>query len=230
MKKTFFYLIIIFSCSSINGQTVNPDSIFAPRLSGEIYEKQKGLTGKQFYNDDWAEGDIKLGNGEIARNKLLKYNELMDEVIWMQADSSRQIKLEKHFIDEFCFKNYNGRSVRFIRMKTKLPAMTDSSDIFVEVLSEKKASLYVFRNVIINGTINTVEDGVLYSYNKLEPRPVYILKLPDSKTVTFNRIKKSAILKAMPEEYRITIKGIIQKNNLSVRSEDDLGKLVEMIN
>ena len=230
MKRTFLYLIILFSGSAINGQSLNLDSIFEPKLSGEIYHKQTGMIGKQFYNDDWTEGDIKLSSGELVVNKLLKYNELMDEVIWLQADSSRQIRLEKHFIDEFCFKNYNGKYIRFKSIKAKLPPMTDSTNIFVEVLSEKATGLYVFRNVRINGKISTVEGGVLYSYEKLVPQPVYILILPDKKAVTFKKIKERILLKALPEEYIPTVKGIIQRNDLSVRSENDLIKLVDLIN
>jgi hypothetical protein len=230
MKRAFLYLIIIFWGIVVNGQTINLDSIFGPKLSGEIYQKKTGMMGKQFYNDDWTESDIKLSSGELAVNKLLMYNELMDEVIWLQADSFRQIKLEKHFIDEFCFKNYNGKSVRFKRIKAKLPSMMDSTDIFVEVLCEKTASLYVFRNVRINGNINSVEDGVLYSYDKLVPQPVYILILPDKKTITFKTIRRGVLLKALPEEYKTTVKEIIQQNYLPVRSENDLIKLVNLIN
>lgn len=222
--------MISLTGSIINGQNVNLDSIFVPELSGEIYLKSTGIAGKQFYNDDWAESDIKLSTGELVFNKLLKYNELLDEVIWLQAEIPRQIKLEKHFIDEFCFRNDKGESVRFRRIQIKLPQMTDTADIFVEVLSEKTASLYVFRNVRINGNIKSVEDGVLYSYDTVMPQPVYILKLPRGITVTFKRIRRSALLKALPEEYKTAVKKIIQQNYLSVRSENDLIKLVRLIN
>jgi hypothetical protein len=108
--------------------------------------------------------------------------------------------------------------------------MTDSTDIFVEVLSEKTVSLYVSRNVRINGNIKRVENGILYSYDTLVPQPVYILKLPGGITITFKRIWTSALLKALPEEYKTTVKKIIQQNYLSVRSEKDLIKLVGLIN
>jgi hypothetical protein len=230
MKRAFLYMIIIFSGSVISGQTVNLDSIFEPKLSGEIYQKKTGIMGKQYYNNDWAESDIKLSSGEMVVNKQLKYNAFIDEVIWLPADSSRQVKLEKHFIDEFCFKNYNGKSIRFKRLHTRLPQMTDSTDIFVEVLLEKKASLYVFRNVRITGIINTVEDGVLYSFDRLEPQPVYFLILPDRKTVAFKKIGRNVLLKVLPAEYRTAVKGIIQQKYHSIQSEADLINLVDLIN
>jgi hypothetical protein len=229
MKRAFLYLIISFSGSLIYGQTINLDSIFAPKLSGEIYQKRTGIVGKQFYNDDWEESDIKLSTGEMAVNKFLKYNELEDEVIWLQGDISRQIKLEKHLIDEFCFKNYKGGPVTFKRIHIRLPQMTDSTDIFVEVLAERTASLYVFRNVRINGNINSVEGGILYSYDTIVPQPVYILNLPDGNTITFRRINRNILLNALPKEYKTTVKKILQQNYLSLRSEDDLIKLVRML-
>jgi hypothetical protein len=151
-------------------------------------------------------------------------------VIWIQEDISRQVKLEKRLIDEFSLKNYKGKSIRFKRIQIKLPQMTDSTDIFVEVLLERNASLYVFRNVRINGNISIVEDGVPHYFDTLIPQPVYIIYLPGGETITFKRIRRSVLLKALPEEYRTTVKKIIQQNSLSVRSEDDLIDLVRLIN
>jgi len=230
MKRAFLYLIIIHFGIALNGQAINLDSIFESKLCGEIFRMKTGILGEQFYNDDWTESDIKLITGETAVNKLLKYNAFMDEVIWLEADGLRQVKLEKHFIDEFCLKNYKGGSIVFKRMQLKLPRMTDTADIFVEVLSEKSASLYVFRNVVIQGTVDRVEDGVLYSYDKLVSQPVYILSFPDKETVTFQKIGRNALLKALPNAYKTIVTEIIQRDHLSVRDEDDLIKLVSLIN
>ncbi len=229
MKNAFLYLVISLSGLALNGQTVNLDSIFEPRLSGEMYKMKVGIIGKQFYNDDWAESDIKLSSGEVAFNKFLKYNGLLDEVIWLRSDLSGQVKLEKQFIDEFTFKDFRGKPVRFKRIRVRLPQMTDSTDIFAEVLSEKSASLYVFRHIRIIESINRVENGALYSFDRLAPQPVYILKLPDNETLTFRRISPTALLKALPKDYKAAVKKIIQQNFLSVRSEDDLVKLVRLI-
>lgn len=230
MKRAFLYLIIIHFGIALNGQAINLDSIFEPKLCGEIFRMKTGILGEQFYNDDWTESDIKLITGEMAVNKLLKYNAFMDEVIWLEADGLRQVKLEKHFIDEFCLKNFKGGSVVFKRMQLKLPRMTDTADIFVEVLSERSTSLYIFRNVVIQGTVDRVEDGVLYSYDKLVSQPVYILSFPDKGTVTFQKIGRSALLKVLPNAYKTIVTEIIQRNHLSVRDEDDLIKLVSLIN
>jgi hypothetical protein len=230
MARAILYFILIFFVADIYGQTINLDSIFEPRLCGEMFHLRTGVRGKQFYNDAWAVSDIKLSSGEWVFNKKLKYNGLMDDVIWLQTDSFRQIKLEKNFIDEFCFKDYSGKSVRFKRIKMKLAQVIDSSDIFVEILAEKKASLYVFRNVKIEGTDNHIEGGVLYSYDILVPRPLYILNLPDGETVSFKKIRRRILLNALTDKYKTIFRNIIQHNHLTMRTEDDLVKLIDLLN
>jgi hypothetical protein len=229
MARVFLYLILIYFGADINGQTINPDSIFEPRLSGEMFHIRTGVRGKQFYNDDWAASNIKLSTGEWVFNKKLKYNGLMDEIIWLQTDSFRQIKLEKHFIDEFYFKDYSGKLVRFKRIRIKLSQLIDSSDIFVEVLAENKALLYVFRNIKIEGTDNVIEGGELYSYDLLVPRPLYILNLPDGETVYFRKIRRRILLNTLNDNYKTIFRDIIQHNHLIMRTEDDLTKLTNLL-
>jgi hypothetical protein len=230
MGRAFLYFILLNLSSAIFSQTINLDSIFEPKLCGEIFQQKTGMVGKQFYNDDWATGDIKLNTGEWAANKQLKYNTFLDEIIWFRTDSLIQIKLEKHFVDEFCLKNYMGKFVQFKKIKIKFSQMIDSTDIFVEVMTEKKASFYIFRNVKSDGTSNRMDNGVLYSFDKLVPQPVYIIILPDKKTITFKKIRKRVLLKALPEGNKTTIKELIQQNHISIRTENDLVNLVNLLN
>src|SRR5271166_3609546 len=169
MKKTILYLLLLGYGIQGIGQSVSIDSMFEPKLSGALFYMTGGTVGKQFYSDDWTNGDIKLHTGEWVFNKKLKYNTLLDEIIWLQVDSFRQVKLEKHFIDEVCFKNINGKPVRFIRIRYKSDPLQDTTDIFVEVLTEKKASLVVYRKVIPRGKIIREYNGVSYSYDMLVP-------------------------------------------------------------
>ena len=225
MKSTLIFLFFIYCGSALYAQAINLDSIFEPKLRGEIYLPKTGIEGKQFYKDEWAKSDIKLNSGEMVFNKQLKYSQLEDEVIWLPAGSFRLVKLEKHFIDEFTFKNMNGQSVRFKRKRVKLPTMVDSTDIFTEVLIENAASLFVFRTVSIENTYNNL-DGVLYSVKKINAQPVYILIFPDKQIISFRKISKHALLKVTPEKFKATIKNILEQDHFSIRSENDLSRLV----
>ncbi len=229
MARLFLYIVFITICFGLKSQTLNVDSIFTPPLCGEIYHIKTGTIGNQFYNNEWRLGKIKLISGEWVFNIKLKYNSFIDELIWLQENSFKQIKLEKHFIDEFVLINSDGISVHFRRMKIKLPPMVDSSEIYVEVLLEKIASLYVFRSIKIEGHEEELKNGILYSNDVLKDHPVYILIMPDQRIITFQKIRKRSLLNALDENSRVRIKKIIQEFHLSIRKENDLMELVRLI-
>jgi hypothetical protein len=106
--------------------------------------------------------------------------------------------------------------------------MPDSADIFIEVLVEKTASLYVFRTVRMEGSVNNI-NGVERYLNRITPEPQYLIILPDHQTRVFKKISRHSLLKMLPEKYKNTVKDIVQRNHLSVRSENDLAKLIILI-
>lgn len=230
MKRVVWYFVFLWFCAASYGQGINLDSIFETKLGGKLFQMRAGLVGSQFYNDDWVNSDLKLITGETVHNKKLKYDALLDEVIWLQEDSFREVELEKHFIREFCFKNYQNRQVCFRRIRAKLPQMIDSADIFVEVLLEKSSSLFVFRKVKVEGSVNRLIGGVLCSFEKLVPDPVYLISLPGGNSVFCKRIRRHLLLKALPDAYKTKVREIIQRNHLTIRTEEDLARLVGLIN
>ena len=229
MTRLIFSLILTSLCSGLLCQVINVDSVFEPRLSGEVFHMKSGFIGKQFYNEDWTPATLKLNSGELIYNKKLKYNSLLDELIWLQDNSFRQIKLEKHFISEFWFNTSPGVSAHFKKVKAKFQQMTDSAEIFIEVLQERPAELLVFRSVRMEGHEDEVKNGVLYTHEILKPFPIYFLRLPDQSRITLQKIRKRILLKALNENNRAKIKEIIQQNHLSLRNEKDLIQLVNLI-
>lgn len=224
MKITLICMFLLCCVSRLYAQSINIDSIFEPKLRGEIYQPKTGIEGNQFYNDNWTAANIKLNTGEIVTNKLLKYSMFEDQLIWLPAGSFRLVKLEKHFIDEFTFINQSGTTTRFKRKRVKLASMSDSTDIFVEVLTEKAAGLFVFRTVRIENATSNL-NGELFSVKKLVPQPVYILIFPDRQTISFRSINKRVLLKVTPEKYKAILKTTFEKEHLSVRNENDLCRI-----
>ena len=228
MKITLLYLLFLSLGTSINAQSINLDSIFEPKLRGEIFNVQKAVEGNQFYSNDWIMSNIRLSSGVMVFNKQLKYSILLDEIIWLKPNGFEQVKLEKHFIDQVNFKNYKGKDVYFKRILAKLTPMMDSTDIFVEVLAEKVSSLYAYRTARMEGTVNNV-NGIDRYMDKIVSDPSYILVLPDRQTIVFKKISKRSFIKTLPEKYRNSVKNIIQQNHLTVRTENDLAKLIGFI-
>ncbi len=228
MKRLFLFFLFLCLGSALCAQSTNLDSIFEPKLRGEIYQVQKAVKGNQFYSNEWITSNIRMSSGEMVFNKQLKYSILLDEIIWLKPNGFEQVKLEKHFIDQVYFKNYKGKDVCFKRILAKLPLMLDSAEFFVEVLVEKSASLYVYRTARIEGTVNNV-NGIDSYMDKIVPDPNYIVVLPDSQRIVLKKISKRSLINSLPEKYSNAVKEIVQQNHLPVHTESDLTKLVGFI-
>ncbi len=83
-------------------------SSLEPYLSGEIFTPGLPVDAITYFNQEWLSGEIFLSNGEIARNRLIKYNRLLDELFWKEPKSGKSIKLDKESILKFKFLNING--------------------------------------------------------------------------------------------------------------------------
>lgn len=229
MKNYISLLLLLLLSVKLCGQASLIDSVFEPKLCGEVFENSTAFKGSPYFNNEWAPADILLSNGEKVCNKLLKYNGFLDEVIWKNEIIQQEVKLEKHFIDEFTFKNFKGKSIRFKRLKTKISAISDTGDFFMEVLAESNSSCYVYRHCTVKGYDLKDLDGKTYISNQLVSQPIYLLVLNGKETVFLKRINKRVLLKSLPDAYRIAAKEILQKNHLAMRNEDNLRMLVLLL-
>lgn len=228
-QKLLLPILLCLFTSTMQGQISIVDSVFEPKLRGRLFEMPTGYKGSQYYNDEWANADILLANGDVACNKLLRYNGFIDELIWRNTANLMEVKLEKHFIDEFTLKNVEGKTIRFKRIEAKLPMVADSAEIFVEVLAERQASCYIYRKIIVKGYDLKDIAGETYISSDLVAQPMYFLILPDKEVVIFKRINKRGILKTLPVQYQTTVKELLQKNHLPLRNEENLKTLVGLI-
>lgn len=219
---------ILYSQKSFSDQLIL-DSIFEPKLTGEAFIAKVGMIGRQFFNDEWAESDIKLTTGEKVSNKLLKYNGYLDEVVWLMPEFFKQVKLDKFAIDEFVFKNYFGKSIRFKRINIKQMFISDSTDIFAEVAIESNLSLYIFRKIRIEGTVTKDSKGANYSFDQLESAPVYYLKLRNNNFSTLQRLNRRALLHLFPEQ-KTAIRKLLRQNFQRLKTESDLVEVVNLLN
>jgi hypothetical protein len=155
-------------CTSINAQTNVPvkapevKSIFSPKLTGEAFIEKKRYKGEQFFNKDWQESDILLSTGEEIHGEKLKYNGLLDELIWVNTSNYRQFRVDKSLISDFWLKNETGISNHFKRINVNEQKDAHLPDIFAEVGVEGKVSLFIQRKIKIVGEENAFQNGVLY--------------------------------------------------------------------
>jgi hypothetical protein len=230
MHMKLFPLLTLFLLSaSLWGQVGVTDSIFEPKLSGTVYELPTGYTGSPFYYFLWLNGDILLRNGEWVHNKMLKYDGFKDALIWQRPDDSLMVELDKPFIEMFSLSKPDGTLIRFKKMKIRKYMLADTAVLFMEVLTEKKASCYAFRSIIVKGHDILNINGLSYSFGNLVKQPVYYLELPDQNVVSFRKIRKRLILNALPEEYLVKAKEILRNNHITLRDESDLISFTQLL-
>ena len=234
MRYSVLLAYILF-CISANSQTNVPllvsdtDSIYSPRLTGETFIDLKKYTGNQYIQEDWVEADMLLSTGETAYKSKIKYNGLLDEVIWINPYSLRKIKVDKQQISEFWFKNSQGESIHFKKIRVDNPTTNEKTDIFAEVAVEGKVSLYIQRKITKIGQENRFNEDKLYTFDVIGPKPAYYIKLPSNRYVAMTIIRRNSFLKLFPAERKSIIK-LLNKNHLNFKTESSFAKIIELIN
>lgn len=223
--RTLISLLFIFIFTGAAVAQDHPD--FDARLCGEIFETPAGYNGEQYTSRDWVNGDILLEHGALVRDKKLRYNGFLDQLIWYDLDQSRMVKLEKAFIREFSLELPGGRQALYRKIKVN-PA--DSLEVFAEVLTEGAASLFVQRRIIIRGSSTREVGDRLYLYDDLEPYARYILLLPDRTSLSFHLIRKSLVLAMLPAAYKEQAKAYLEAHPMRLRNERQLAELVKNLN
>jgi len=233
--KNYIHLSLLLICISTNAQ-INVvakvpvvDSIFSPVLTGESFYIDNNYLGEQFFNKDWAEGDLLLSSGEMIYGKYLKYNGLFDELIWLNSINFGAFKLDKLSIAEFWLKKIAGADIHFKQIKVSKTGNIKPLDIFAEVKVEGKFSLYIQRNISITRTENILKNEVLCQFEDIDETPVYYIKLPTNDYLMMTKLRRRTFLKFFPAKKSVIVK-MIKDNNLNVSVESDFVKLLELMN
>ena len=233
--KHYINILLLLICISANAQTnviqtiPDIDSTFTSKLTGEYFYENTHYIGEQFFNKDWTEGDILLSNGTMIYKKSLKYNGLLDELIWLNSSNYGKFKLDKSSISEFWLKNISDHDIHFKRINVRDTSLTRQPDIFAEVKVEGKLSLYIQRKVSVIGSENVRTDNTVISYDDLKNSPRYYIKLPSNQYLMLTKLRRRAFLRLFPEDKK-AINKIIKDNHLKVKVESDFVKLIELMN
>ena len=233
MKTISLTILLLITATSVHAQEISclcdtiRDNPFKPELTGERFIWSK--TGSVYFNTDFVNGDIKLINGEWVDNIALKYNGFIDEVIMFNTEIGKQIKLDKKFIQEFRFNDpQRNMSQNFKKVTTGL--LSDSAEIFIQVLLEDRISLFVFRKIGITGYENKSLNGGMFGIEIYSPIPEYILGFPGGRIESFNRIKRKEIIKSFPGKEE-SIKEIFRRNHIwRIKDEPGLIDVIELLN
>ena len=233
--KRYTYLFFLSICISLNAQTTSKneaqeaDSTFLCELTGETYVEFRGYNGSQYFNDDWAESNILTSTGEMLYGKKLKYNGLLDEVIWLNTDIPRSYKLDRALINDIWFQNIQDKPIHFKRIMIDEPNKSHKSDIFAEVAVEGKISLYIQRKISVLNIQTIKKEGKLYPYKTIGGTPVYFIKLSSDKYFSMSRLNRSSLCKLFPNKKKDIVK-LQKQNQINLNTESGLCEMIDSLN
>jgi len=202
------------NCSCIDNELHITD--FEKKLSGKIFiSKLRSLKIQYFYK--WAEGDIIMSDGYVIKDKLIRYNQFYDELIWLRKKDYKTAIVDKETVSEFIIYDKEKKPyAHFKKVRIKNWYEIDSTDVFFQILTEGNVSLYTFHRTILIPNTNK-----LYEKNEY-----YLHKGNDYFKIAPSRF---SLLKALPE-YKSQLRQILRKNRLKVKHEPHLIKAIALLN
>jgi hypothetical protein len=183
-------------------------------LSGELFAPSLPVDAATYFNKEWLSGDILLTNREIVRNKLIKYNGLLDELFWQEPKSKNIIKLDKEAILRFHFQNLNGdTSVYFRKIKVKRNIIADSSEVFGEIVYDGSLSLFVLHTFFIERRELINMNGIPIEKDIYAEEPIYIFRFANNKTFVIKSLKRNSLY-AFSRSNKDKIKEFLKANKI----------------
>lgn len=226
MKKLLF---LAFLCLTASLQAQRSDSLFTPKLTGELYMNEGKHFGNLFFNTNWAESTILLTSGETVQGVQLKYHGYLDEVIWYNQSNFTPFVLDKAYISAFWTTDSLHRPVHFKHLLVSDSAASRPKDVFVQVAVEGRYSLYIQRRV------ESLPDEVItdakgsYARKAYGQAPVYYIQQPSGAFLSLRHLSRLAILNLFPEQ-KETLSSLARRNGIKWRSESGLIELVGLMN
>lgn len=184
-----------------------------------------------YFNKDWLSGDIFLSNGEIVRNKLIKYNGLIDEFLWKEPKSESIIKLDKEAVQRFHFLNVQGdTSVYFRKIKVKRDIFTDSSEIYGQEIYHGKISLFILHTFYVERREIVSTNTGYFQKEIYAEEPIYFLRFMNNKVVGFKNLNRKNLYAFIPDK-KDQVKGFFkQTKQPKIETYPDIIMLMKFLN
>jgi len=165
--KNFFLLILLIPAfyPAFSQASANEDYEAALRngLMGFEYKNSaERYKGNQYFAA-WTRGNVNLENGDVVSNIFIRYDQFMDEVLWLRETDFKTGVLPRGDILGFVLYNpQNEPLAEFVRRKIKLPYKSDSAQTFLQVLVKRNLELYAYRKVMQSANDYNLLDDTRY--------------------------------------------------------------------
>jgi hypothetical protein len=175
-----------------------------------------GYEGDQFLRD-WAYGEIRLNNGVIITDIVIRYDRYMDEVLWLRSKDYRKGILNKSEIAEFrIYQDGPNPEELFVKKKIRLPFL-DTNEVFVHEMVQGKIELFAYRNVKKEPVENKLHDATKH-VNSTKDHD-YLIRLRRKNLLELQFINKEQMKK------------VLRRNHIAVRNnESGLARAIRLYN
>ncbi|HTH81440.1 MAG TPA: hypothetical protein VL490_00810 [Mucilaginibacter sp.] len=223
LKASVPLVVLVFSLKIVSAQ-INKDTPPLPIAdvtdSYMNFAEYTGLVGSPFYNKDWVKADVTLRNGIILKDTLVRYSDLKDQ-LYTCAPGNQYITFHKAVI-EFTIINQDATLSHF----SIFPGNGKFADgAFFEVLSDGDIKL-LKKNV---KTISENRAGIgtaVFTRTVVDNIDYYLLI--NGKAIRIKKDKRS--VEALLKNKKPELNAYLQANNLDLKKDDDLAKLINYYN
>lgn len=205
MKNIFIGLILLCAIQNVFAQTdqvtFEPDETYMMNMRKGIMGIEYtvpvvGYKGNRYYSN-WTCGEIFLTNGERITGLYLRYEEYLDQLLWLREEFRVGV-LSKACIKGFnLYDDSNNIVASFIKKRIRLPFENDSADCFFQKLVKGEYSFYAFRKVSrLSDVLKLVDDTRYYVFNN-DQYEMIKLRTRDLLNVSFiDKMKMKSIIKS----------------------------------
>lgn len=195
-----------------NCSSADQKEIFKEKLAGRDFNDFYRHDNLQFFNS-WTPGTIITDQGKSIQNIYLRYNRLLDELLWLRQSDYMTIVLEKEMIDHFFINDAEGSEVLFEQIQLPSVLGGESKNVFLQVLYKGMISLYVQRKAEVLKSNNELITGNFYYLNRGE----------DWKRFKANRL---SFMRLFEKEEKSVIRKLRREYGLSLKDEQDIRELI----
>jgi hypothetical protein len=193
------------------------DSIQSPLPCANYYIFVSNNNTREFI-DEWRNGDVHLVNDAVIKNKLLRYNGYLDEVIWLRTEDYKMGKLYKSQISSFrLYANEENKECKYVKKTLPWDLNSESEDVFLEVLVEGTYEFYAFRQMKRN-----------HNANEVFPRFLYFIKYENKYTRI--KLRQSELIRLFDKDLRPNVRRDLRQARLKYRTEEDMIHAIEHLN
>lgn len=221
-------LLTAFLCLgfSLHAQTV--DTLFAPKLTGELYVNETKHLGDLFFNNKWAESTLLLSNGTTVHGAKIKYQGFLDEVVWYNNVNYTPFILDRALISEFWTTDSLDRPVHFKHLQITDSTSRHPKDRFVQVLVEGAYALYIQHKVVNLPDQIVVRSNGSFAVRAFGQEPVYYIQEPSGNYLVLKNLGRNAFLRLFPQQ-KEALKALIRKHGIRLRTEEGLKEMVGLM-